>query len=161
MTVQRGVEVWLCFFFNLGGRTTWVVSAKLPSTTGKTRHPLCRRLGGPQSGLDGCGKSRHPPGFDTRTIQPVASSYTDWAIPAHNRNCKEGKNTYIQGLILNWNKRNTVIGVKVAPKNLTAVFPNLLYFKGDRGGTVVKVLCYKSEGRWFIPRWFHWNFWLT
>ena len=24
---------------------------------------------------------------------------------------------------------------------------------GDHGGTVVKVLCYKSEGRWFDPRW--------
>jgi len=22
---------------------------------------------------------------------------------------------------------------------------------GDRGGTVIKVLCYKSEGRWFDP----------
>jgi len=29
---------------------------------------------------------------------------------------------------------------------------------GDRGGTVVKVLCYKSEGRWFNSRWCHWNF---
>ena len=28
----------------------------------------------------------------------------------------------------------------------------------DRGGTVVKVLCYKSEGHWFDPRWCHWNF---
>ena len=27
--------------------------------------------------------------------------------------------------------------------------------KGDRGGTVVKVLCYKQEGRWFDPRWCH------
>jgi len=26
---------------------------------------------------------------------------------------------------------------------------------GDRGGTVVKVLCYKSEGRWFDPSWCH------
>jgi len=25
---------------------------------GKTRYPLCRRLGGPRTGLDGCGKSR-------------------------------------------------------------------------------------------------------
>jgi hypothetical protein len=25
----------------------------------------------------------------------------------------------------------------------------------DRGSTVVKVLRYKSEGRWFDPRWFH------
>ena len=32
---------------------------------------------------------------------------------------------------------------------------------GDRGGTVVKVLCYKSEGRWFDSRWCHWNFSLT
>jgi hypothetical protein len=29
------------------------------------------------------------------------------------------------------------------------------------GGTVVKVLCYKLEGRWFDSRWFHWNFPLT
>ena len=28
-------------------------------------------------------------------------------------------------------------------------------------GKLVKVLCYKSEGRWFDPRWFHWNFSLT
>jgi len=32
---------------------------------------------------------------------------------------------------------------------------------GGRGGTVVKVLCYKSEGRWFDSRWCHWNFLLT
>ena len=30
--------------------------------------------------------------------------------------------------------------------------------RGDRGNTVVKVLCYKSEGRWFNSRRFHWNF---
>ena len=29
---------------------------------------------------------------------------------------------------------------------------------GDCGGTVVKVLCYKSEGRWFDPSWCHWIF---
>jgi hypothetical protein len=32
---------------------------------------------GPKAGLDGCEKSRRPPGFDPRTVQPVASSYTD------------------------------------------------------------------------------------
>jgi hypothetical protein len=44
----------------------------------------------------------------------------------------------------------------------------LLYFVmsfdiafGDRGSTVVKVLRFKSEGRWFDPRWCHWNFSLT
>jgi hypothetical protein len=24
-----------------------------------------------------------PPGFDPRTVQPLASRYTDWTIPAH------------------------------------------------------------------------------
>jgi len=42
---------------------------------------------------------------------------------------------------------------------------NLLYFyistfrsKGDRGSTVVKVLCYKSEGRCFYHKWCQWIF---
>ena len=30
--------------------------------------------------LDWCGKSRRPPGFHLRTVQPAASHYTDWAI---------------------------------------------------------------------------------
>jgi len=33
--------------------------------------------------------------------------------------------------------------------------------RADRGGTVVKVLCYKSEGRWFDPSWRYWNSPLT
>jgi hypothetical protein len=51
----------------------------------KTRYPLYRRLGGPQ---DQCGRERKIsalPGIDLRTVQPVASGYTDWAIPAHIR----------------------------------------------------------------------------
>jgi len=31
---------------------------------------------GPRAGLDGCGKILTPPGFDPRTVQPVASRYT-------------------------------------------------------------------------------------
>jgi len=29
---------------------------------------------------------------------------------------------------------------------------------GDRGSTVVKVLCYKSEGHWFVPSLCQWIF---
>jgi len=29
---------------------------------------------------------------------------------------------------------------------------------GDRGSSVVTVLCYKSEGRWFDPNWCQWIF---
>ena len=34
---------------------------------------------GPRAGLDSCGKSRPPLGFDPRTVQPIASRYTDYA----------------------------------------------------------------------------------
>ena len=33
----------------------------------------------PRAGLDRCGKSRPLPGFDPRTVQPVARRYTDYA----------------------------------------------------------------------------------
>ena len=56
-------------------------SAALPP--GKTRYPLYRRLGGPQSQPGRVRKISPPPEFDPRTVQPVASRYTDWAIPAH------------------------------------------------------------------------------
>ena len=38
---------------------------------------------GPRAGLDGCGKSLPTPGFNVRTVQPVASRLTYWAILAH------------------------------------------------------------------------------
>ena len=46
---------------------------------GKTQYPLYRRLGGPQVRSGQVRKISPPPGFDPRTVQPVASRYTDWA----------------------------------------------------------------------------------
>ena len=48
---------------------------------GKTRYPLYRRLGGPQGWSGEVQKISPPPGFDSRTVQPVASRYTDYAWP--------------------------------------------------------------------------------
>jgi len=42
--------------------------------------------------------------------------------------------------------------------SLPELYPPTYVFVGDRGSTVVKVLCYKSVGRWFGPSWFHWIF---
>ena len=50
---------------------------------GKTRYPLYRRLGGPQDWSGWVQKISLPPGFDPQAVQPVASRYTDYAIPAH------------------------------------------------------------------------------
>jgi len=46
---------------------------------GKTRYPLYRRLGGPQGRSRQVPKISPPPRFDLRTVQPVASRYTDYA----------------------------------------------------------------------------------
>jgi hypothetical protein len=43
----------------------------------KTQYPLYKRLGGPQGRSGRVRKISPPPGFDPRTVQPVASRYTD------------------------------------------------------------------------------------
>jgi len=37
----------------------------------------------PRACRNGCWKPRLTTGFDLRTVQPVASRYADWVIPAH------------------------------------------------------------------------------
>ena len=48
---------------------------------GMTRYPLYRRLGRPQCRSGRLQKISPPPEFDPRTVQPIASRFTDRAIP--------------------------------------------------------------------------------
>jgi hypothetical protein len=50
---------------------------------GKTRYPLCRRLGGPQGRSGWVQKISPPPEFDPQAVQPIANCHADCAIPAH------------------------------------------------------------------------------
>jgi len=57
-------------------------SASRPGSSlppGKSRYPLYRRLDGPQGRSGHMRKISAPPGFDPRTVQPVASRYADYA----------------------------------------------------------------------------------
>jgi hypothetical protein len=59
----------------------WVVNAT-PRQLYPQEWPGTQCIGGwvgPWAGLDGCGKSRPPPGFEPRTVQLVARRYTYWA----------------------------------------------------------------------------------
>jgi len=49
--------------------------AALPA--GTTRYKLCRRLGGPNGRSGRLRKTSPPPGFDPRSVQLVASRYTN------------------------------------------------------------------------------------
>jgi hypothetical protein len=51
---------------------------------GNTRYPLYRRLGGPQGWSGKVRKISPPPGFDARTVHPVASRHTDYVTRPTN-----------------------------------------------------------------------------
>ena len=51
--------------------------------------------------------------------------------------------------------------LQTGASRVTHLYSLVLSKKGDCGSTVVKALCYKSEGRWFDSRCCHWNFLLT
>ena len=89
---REGIKVHVYYFFNLGARWEWVVNV-----TPRPHYP--RQWTGTQSTgcgvdsrarLDGCGKFA-PPGFDSRTVQPLASRYTGYAIPAHGQSIRPEK----------------------------------------------------------------------
>ena len=56
---------------------------------GKTRYSLYGRLGGPHGRSGRVRKISLPPGFDPRTVQPVASRSTDYAIQSKRSKIQE------------------------------------------------------------------------
>ena len=73
---SRKVEEQLYSFFNLGAGWELVVNATPRPLYTQERVPLVHEAGWARGPVwTGCG-------FDPRTIQPVASRYTDWATPA-------------------------------------------------------------------------------
>jgi hypothetical protein len=70
----------------------WVVKAT-PRPIYPWERPGNHCIGGwvcPREGLDGCGVSPFP-GIDPRTVSPVASRYTEWALPAPNNSVDDDK----------------------------------------------------------------------
>jgi len=75
---------------------------------GKTRYPLYRRLGMSQDRSRRVWKISPPPGFDPRTVQPVTSRFTDWAIPAHLLQMLQNHNLRLI-VILRWMQMNCFV----------------------------------------------------
>jgi len=85
VTFRGGVEVQLYSFFNFGANgVVHQRHAQVALPPGKTRYPLYRRLSGPQGRGGQVRKISPPPHWASIPwiVQPVASSYTDWAIQA-------------------------------------------------------------------------------
>ena len=87
-TTHRGSRS-IALLFHDHGTKRGEGSASRPGRSlhpGKTRYPLYRRLGGPQGRSGEVRKISSAPGFDPRTVQPVASLCTDYAIRPTVRN---------------------------------------------------------------------------
>ena len=73
---------------------------------GNIRYPLYRRLGGPQGRPGQVRKISSPTGFDPRTVQPVASRYTDYASRPTFETCILYNSGYITGPKCVWSLKH-------------------------------------------------------
>jgi len=81
-TAHRGSRGIALIFPDHGTRQGVRGQCHVPAALYPGKRPSTHCTGGwvsPIAGLDRCGKSRPPPGFDPQTVQPVASHYTDYA----------------------------------------------------------------------------------
>jgi hypothetical protein len=78
----------------------------------KTRYPLYRGLGGPQGQCGQVLEISPPPGFDTRTLQLIASRYTNWPIPTHLAEFVPGAYSYSQlQMVIFYAQGGSVLGI--------------------------------------------------
>jgi len=91
-TAHRGSRGIALLFLDHGTRRVEGSAARpgRSSSPGKTRYPLYRRLGGSLGRFGQVWIISPPPGFDPRTVQPVASRYTGYA-PRSTDLCTEDK----------------------------------------------------------------------
>ena len=85
-------------------------SASRPGRSLPRESPIIHCTGGwvgPRPGLERCGKSRPPPGFDPRTVQPVASRSSDWATRPTNTSMLLGNSPWhIIPTVSGWVRRD-------------------------------------------------------
>jgi len=89
----------------------------------KPRRPLHRRLGGPQDQSGRAWKIKNlvpPSGFQPRTVQPVASCYADYGIPAPSNEV----GTTVKSAWEDWGKQENLRIVGVLAKIRTGYLPN-------------------------------------
>jgi hypothetical protein len=87
----RGKKYSSTLSLNLGARMGWAVNVTPQHFTPKkkTWYPSCRRLSGPQGQAEWIQIILPPPRLDLWTVQPIASYYTDYNIPANTQYCIE------------------------------------------------------------------------
>jgi hypothetical protein len=92
---------------------------------GKTRYPLYRKLGGPQDRSVCVRKISPPPGFDPRTVQPVASRYTEFSLIFKKTPCPILRNFAIYEFFSDINFNTVLSSIDRSPiHRFIKTFPN-------------------------------------
>ena len=115
--------------------------------------PIVQNVVWPSGPVRTGAKNLAPTGIRSPYRPARRKHYSDWAIPAH-----------VLSMYITNRPFFCYTQYKIIYTNMHGFrwFKCLTYWRyellGGRGGTVVKVLCYKSEGRWFDPSWCQWIF---
>jgi len=107
---------------------------------GKPRYAFNRRLDGPQGRCGRMRKISPPSAFNPRTVQPVASSYTEYAIPAHNQ--QEQKRRFPTGVQTLPSLRDSYVPGSPAPIEI-----EFAYDRYNAGSTLGPTLCQRCVWR--------------
>ena len=79
---SRGIEVCTVSLTTAFDGSGWLTPRPGLFTPGRDPVPIYSRLVGPEGRFERVRKIPPPPGFDSRTVHPVPSRYTDYAILA-------------------------------------------------------------------------------
>jgi hypothetical protein len=90
---------------------------------------------GPRVGLDGCGKSRLPPGFDPCAVQPLSSRYADYTDVGHVQVagfCEDGNELSVSTecddcLVCGWGISQIVISFSIKTLLRVRIYTAFLY----------------------------------
>ena len=101
------------------------------------------------------------PRFDVINLELITASLNEGKVCLRTGHGGPGREQRYSSTLPLTSELDGVGGQRHAPVALTPEKTRYPLYKGDRGSTMVKVLCYISEGRWVDSRWYHWNFSLT
>ena len=117
-TVHRGSRGIALPFHDRGTRRGWRFSVTTRPLFTPGKDPLYKRLGGPQGRSGEVRKIPPPPGVDPRTVQPVASHYTEWAKKAIYNQTKIQNHMSIRQV---WSTSHITMFFLISPPLLRAV----------------------------------------
>jgi hypothetical protein len=150
--VSRGIAL---LFLNPGARWEWVINATLRPLHTRERDPV---------------PIVQEAAWATRTVWPRVENLAPTVIrspdpPARSdsiyRLSYSGPNDLFSSLLFSFLFSHFPTSTLHALSPLPCVLISATNYLLNRTNNVVKVLRYKSEGRWFDSRWCHWNFSLT